>query len=193
MLADGLDDGAELWLKRGASDEESIDVGLADEFCAVSSIGRATVLDPGGCGNLSRDVLAQPGTDVGVGILGNCRGSRLSCADGPNGLVGNHDARPAGDGALYSIKLGLDNIIGLASFALLKSLTDAEDDLEAGTLGNGSFGCDHLIGLTVELATLGVTNKSPLKTKVLDLLSRDLSGKCTVSICADVLRRDKDT
>ena len=191
MLAHGLDDGAELGLKRGASDEESIDVLLADKVSAVAGVGGATVLDPSGSGNLSGDVLAQPGANVGVGILSDGWGGCLSSADGPDGLVGNDEVGPAGDGTLYSVKLSLDDIIGLTSFALLKSLTDAEDDLEAVGLGAGSLGSDHLVSLTVELSALGVTNKGPLKAEVLDLLSRDLSGEGTVATTANVLGSDK--
>ena len=59
-IADCLDDDGELWLKRGTTDEEAIDIWLGNQVSAVASVCGTAVLDPGGSGDVSVDVLAEP-------------------------------------------------------------------------------------------------------------------------------------
>ena len=51
MGVGGLDDVAELWLERGATDEEAVDVLLRDQFSAVLGVCRSSVLNSSGSGD----------------------------------------------------------------------------------------------------------------------------------------------
>ena len=55
-----LNDGTELGLERGTSNEEAIDVWLGDQLTAVTGVGGATVLDSRSSGHIGADVLGQP-------------------------------------------------------------------------------------------------------------------------------------
>jgi len=85
--ADNSDDLCELWLKRGSADEEAVDVGLGDQVCCVLGVGRSSVLDSCGVGDVIVDVLGEPPSDVSMGILSDSWGSCLSSADSPDWLV----------------------------------------------------------------------------------------------------------
>ena len=172
MLACSLDDDTELGLERCTTNEEAINVGLGDKITAVSSIGRTTVLDANLSGDFSGNVLGEPLAAVSVSILSDLRGGGLSSADGPDGFVGEDDGAPRVGGLLLDgIELSLEDIVGLSGLALLKSLTNAEDNLESGGEGTLDLDGDHLVGLTVLGATLRVSNDGPFEAEVLDLLS----------------------
>ena len=59
-LVDDSNNLPELWLKRGTSNEEAIDVWLGDQLTAVTGVGGATVLDSRSGGHIGADVLGQP-------------------------------------------------------------------------------------------------------------------------------------
>ena len=103
MSSTGSDDGSELRLKSSTSNEETIDIGLFDQGCAVTGVGRSTVLDSGSSSDLGRYGGGQPRADVGVSLLGDFRSSSLSSSNGPDGLVSDNNAAPVGDGVLESV------------------------------------------------------------------------------------------
>lgn len=69
-LLAGIDDVHELWLERGAANEETIDVGLLGQLLGIGGRHRATVLNAQTVGHILRDVLCQPLSQEGVHLLG---------------------------------------------------------------------------------------------------------------------------
>ena len=92
----GVDDGEELGLEGGASDEEAVNVLLLGQLLAVGAGDRATVDDAGGLGHGGGDILDEPLPQGGVDLLGLLRGGGLAGADGPHWLVGNDNVGPVG-------------------------------------------------------------------------------------------------
>ena len=127
-----------------------------------------------------------------MGVLSDSGGSGLAGADGPDRLVSDDDVGPGSDGSLDGIELSLEDIISVTGLTLLESLTDAKNCLKASSLSTLDLLGYDLIGLLVELSTLGVTNEGPLESEVLDLLSRDLASEGAVCVSADVLGCDSD-
>jgi len=97
-----------------------------------------------------------------VGVLSNGWCGCLAGTNGPDGLISDNDVGPILDGGLHSIKLLLEDVICLIGFPLLKSLTDAQNDLETSGLGALNLLRNGLISLIEELSTLGVANEGPL-------------------------------
>jgi hypothetical protein len=61
------------------------------EFCTVGSSDAAPVNDASGRCDSGGDGCGKVGADVGVCLLGLCRGGDFAGADSPNGLVGDDD------------------------------------------------------------------------------------------------------
>ena len=61
------------------------------KLLAVASVDRATVDDAGALRNGSRDGRRKVCTDICVSLLRLCRCRDLAGADGPDGLVCDHD------------------------------------------------------------------------------------------------------
>ena len=95
-LGDRLHDVADLRLEGRAAHQEAVDVRERRELGRVLSVRAATVLDADRVGRRAVDVGRDPFSDTFVRLLGLLRGSRFARADGPDGLVGDGDARPLG-------------------------------------------------------------------------------------------------
>lgn len=70
-------------LKTGATDQESVDIGLLGELLAVLLTHRATVDDTGVLGSLGGDGVAEPLADGSVNVLGLLGGSNLASSNSP--------------------------------------------------------------------------------------------------------------
>jgi len=127
-----------------------------------------------------------------VSILSNLWRGNLSGSNGPDWLISNDNLSPVGDALLGSIELSLEDIVGLLSLTLLKSLSNAEDGVEANLLGSCQLLGDNGVSLTIELSSLGVTNQGPLEVEVLHLVGADLTSEGSVLVGGDVLGRDLD-
>jgi len=192
VLGHSSNDLGELRLKGGTTNKEAINIGLANEGSGVSGVSRSTILDANLVSNVRGNILDEPGANVGVGSLGDLGGGGLSSSNGPHGLVSNDYLAPVVDGVSNGVKLLLENLIGLLGFTLGEGLTNAEDGVEAVFLGELALSGDDLVGLTVEGATLGVTDESPLDFKIFDLLSADFSSEGSVFVGGNVLGGDLD-
>jgi len=190
--AHNCDDLSKLWLERGSTDEEAIDVCLGDQFCCILRVGRSSILDSCGVGDVVVDVLGEPSSDVSMGLLSDSWGSCLSGADGPDWFVGKNDGLPVGNGTLEGFELLLEDAIGLSRLSVFESLSDADNGVQANFLGLLDLLCDELVGLALLLSTLRVTDESPFEFEVLDLVGAELSGEGTVLGGADVLGADLD-
>lgn len=173
-----VDNVDKLGLERGTANEVAVNVRLVVEGRGVLAVDRASVDDADVVGGILGDLLGNVGTDSGVDLLGIVRSGGKAGADGPDGLVGNHNLVP-----VLGVKLGnngvdlrLDNVNGLVGVALLEGLTNAENDRDTardsklGLLGN------ELVVLLDNSAALRVADDNPSGTNVLDLVNRNLTG-----------------
>ena len=122
-----------------------------------------------------------------MSILSDLGSGSFSSADGPDWLISNDDVRPVSNRGFDGIELCLKNIICSSSFSLFKSLSNTKNGFKSCTLSLGYLTGNDIICLTEELSSLGVSYKSPLKSKINNLLGTDLASKCAVAACADVL------
>ena len=124
----------ELWFEGGTSHEESINILLSNKSSYILGVSRTSILDSSSGGDLSRDVISQPLSDIGVSILGNLWSGGLSSSNGPHWLIGENNLSPVGDAVLDGVKLSLEDIVGLLSFTFSQSLSNTEDCVKARLL-----------------------------------------------------------
>jgi hypothetical protein len=167
---------------------------LTDKCTSVFTINRSSIKDSSGAGNILRDVLMKPSSDVSVSLLSLFWGGNLSGTNSPDWLVSNNNIAPLSLCKLVSNSLELSGIyfIGLAGLSLLKELTNADHDVHAVLDCNLGLDSDVLIGLTEEGSSLGVTSKSPLDANISELVSSDISSVSTSSILGYILSRNID-
>jgi hypothetical protein len=115
---------------------------------------------------------------------------KLQRLNAPDGLVGNDNLAPVLDLVRNSLELLGHNVDGLARLTLLQALTAAQNHTETVVGGCLCLASDEVVVLLEDLATLRVTEDGPGDTAVLELFRRDLTGKGTVGLVEDVLRRD---
>lgn len=125
-------------------------------------------------------------------LLGLVVGGDLAGADGPDGLVGNDDLGPVGDGGLEGSKLLADDLNGGAGLALLEALTAAPDGADAVLGGVLGLGRNDLVGLAEDGAALRVAEDGPVDVAILELGDADLAGEGTVGLVEDVLGGNLD-
>jgi len=80
--------------------------------------------------------------------------------------------------------------VGLSSFSLLKTLSQAYDSINTNLLGSGNLGGDIQVGFIVFGSSLGVADEDPVDTEVFNLLSADFSGEGAEGCGAHVLAGD---
>lgn len=142
-------------LERGASNEETVNIGLLGKLATVLLGHAATVQDSGLVGNLVTNSL-EPVSDSLVDLLGLLCGSDLASANGPDGLVGDNHLGPVGDLGLEGLELLAHNLNGLATLTLLQALTAAPNNTNAVLGGVLGLGCDNIVRLPEDSAALGV-------------------------------------
>jgi hypothetical protein len=113
--------------------------------------------------------------------------------DLPDGLVGNDDLAPVLDLVGNSLKLLGDNVDGGAGLPLLEALAAAQNNADATVEGSLGLAGNEGVVLLQDGAALGVTNKGPCNTAVLQLLGGDLTGESTVGLVVDILGGDLNT
>ena len=127
-----------------------------------------------------------------MGGFGNVRGSVLSSSNGPHWLIGDDHSVPVLYAILNCFKLGLQMIIGLSSFSLLKAFADADDAVEPNVLSLGDLLGYGLVVISEDIPSLRVTKNDPLDAKISELISADFSGVGSISLRAHVLSRNND-
>lgn len=80
--------------------------------------------------------------------------------------------------------------VGLSSFSLRKTLSQAYDSINTNLLGSGNLGGDIQVGFIVLGSSLGVADEDPVDTEVFNLLSADFSGEGAEGCGAHVLAGD---
>lgn len=89
-----------------------------------------------------------------------------------------------------SIKLALNNRVGLVGLSILEKFTDTCDDIEASSDSLFDFSCDDFVGFTVVLSAFGVSEDDPLQTEVFHLSRADLTCERTGTGGRSVLHGD---
>ena len=176
-------------LEGGAADEAAVDVGLGEELLGVGGLAGAAVEDRGVVGDGLAEQAGEDVADVGVDLFGLGRSGGLAGADGPDGLVGDDDLLHILGAEVGEDGLGLvfDDLEVLAGFALVKVLSDAEDDAEFGGEGEFDFLDELLVGLAVVLAALGVAEDGPLAADGLEHVDGDFAGVGALGVVGAVL------
>mmetsp|Transcript_3947 Transcript_3947/g.13498 ORF Transcript_3947/g.13498 Transcript_3947/m.13498 type:complete len:335 (+) Transcript_3947:41-1045(+) len=202
LLGDGGDDVDELGLHGRAADEEAVDVGLGGEVRRVGRVGRAAVLDADLVGGLLVDGAGDPVADGLVRLLGLLGRRRDARADGPDGLVGDDDARlvlealeDGNDVLELAHALGEDGVDALLADG--QRLADAEDAGEAVLEDVRELGGHERVRLRgrgqAELAAaLAVADEHRVHAHVLDLVHGHLARVGAAAAEVAVLRRDLD-
>jgi len=176
-----------LGLQAGTANQEAINVLLLGKVLAVLAVDAASVQDPGLLGDLVADVGLEPLADGGVDLLCLLDSGHLAGADGPDGLVGNHDLAPVADLGGDGSQLPLDDGDGLAGLALLERLAAAPDDVDASLGRELGLGGHNLVGLAEDGAALRVAEDGPADVAVLELGDADLASEGAVGLVKDVL------
>ena len=179
MLVYCFNDDLEIWSEGSSTDEEAINIFLFNELPAVLGIHRASVENSRGCGNFGRHFLGEPVSNVGVRLLSLLGSRDFAGADGPHGLVSNHDVAPLV--LLQLVRDGLQlpgiNPVSLAHFSLLEALADASHDRHS--IFNRHLGLDGhiLVCRSIFGSSLGVAGQRPVDADVFEHVSGDISGK----------------
>ena len=92
MLAGSSNDGSKFGLEGSTANEETVDIGLRDQDSGIASVSRATILDTGLAGNFTGELVSEPLADESMGLLSDLRGSSLTSADSPDGLVSDNES-----------------------------------------------------------------------------------------------------
>jgi len=186
----GTDDLLEALLERCATDEETVNVGLADQHSSVGISDGATVEDSDFLSGFLRNVLGQPCADGLVGLLSLLGGSNLASADGPDGLVSDDDLGPVVNFLSDGSELSGVNFVSLVRLTLINLLTDAGHDgetvaqSELGLLGN------NFVSLTKDVATLAVSENDPVDLGIDEHLSAEFTGVCAIVEKGGILSGD---
>ena len=186
-LVAGTHDFLEGVLEGGTANKESIDVGSHDQVSSILVSDGATVEDAGLLGGLGGHILSKPASNAVVGLLGLLWGGSHAGADGPDGLVGDHDVAPVIDLLADSVKLSGVDDIGLTTLALIELLADARHNGKTVLGGNLNLVGNDLVALAEDMASLAVPQDDPVKTEVLDHLRGGLTSVGTVSVEGAVL------
>jgi len=167
--------------ERGATNEETIDVGLSSKLISSGRSDRATIDDTDAVSNISRDVLTEPVTSPDVGLLSLIGSGSLASADGPDGLVSDDDTGPVLDlldASSKSSHLSGNDVLGV-SLTLSEEFTNAEDDVQAIVKSSDGLVSEKLVSLAKDVTTLAVAKKSPLEAKVSSSGGRELTSEST--------------
>jgi hypothetical protein len=176
------DDGREGVLKGSTANKEAVNIRLTDELSSVLVSHTSSVKDSDFIGCLLGYVFLYPLAHEIVGLLGLLRAGGLAGADGPHGLVGNNNLAPFWNLFTDGRKLTGIDLVGFTWFTLIKFLTDASHNGEASIDGKLGLLCDNLVGLSKDMASLGVTEDNPTDMVVKDHSSRHFAGVCAIAI-----------
>ena len=129
-----------------------------------------------------------------MNLLGLRRGRGLAGADGPDGLVGDHDVLEVLGGEVVQDGLRLlgDDVEVLFGLALVDVLAHAEDDLQAGLEGELRLDDELLVGLSVVLTALGVAEDGVLAAQGGEHVHGDFAGVGTLLMVRAVLGGEGD-
>jgi hypothetical protein len=155
----GIYDSGEIRRFEGSPpDQTTIDVGLNKQLGSIVWFDAATVQNSNFLCRSSTERITQSASYEAMYLLRLFRGGSASCADGPNGFVGdgNRCELLGGKPLQAAIELSEDNILNAPSFALFKRLTDADDRLKPRRKSPHSASIDTLIGLSKQQAALRV-------------------------------------
>ena len=159
LLFPSVDDTHEVsCLQRSAADKATINVRFSEQFRSVACLAAATVKDSGVVSNSLSVFLSDDATDVSMYFLCLVCRCGLACSDSPNWLISNYyilefflcEVENA------ALKLGLNDLVLLASLPFFKALADTEDYLQAILQREKYFLLQYLGSLCVVTTALRV-------------------------------------
>jgi len=118
-----------------------------------------------------------------MSFLSNFRGGSLSCADSPDGFIGDDDLGPILDTPLDCIELYLKHIMSVALFSLFKVLPYANNRMKAVLLAPLNLLRYNLVSFKEVLSSFAVPNDDPMKAEILNLLSTHLPSVTSCGSC----------
>ncbi len=121
------------------------------------------------------------------------RSCREPCTDSPDRLVCDHRFRECSHTKLFdhATELTPDNLKSPARFTLLLGLTDAEHRNKTTRLSRSELATNHLVTLTKNQATLGMTNENQGATGISQLTRSNLTRERTLNgLDCTILRTD---
>jgi len=144
----------ESWLKRGPSDQKSINILDFYEFIAIFLSHTASINNTSSFSLPSyfAQVLSDPSVDF-VNLLSS---SSLTSADSPHRFISQNDISPVWHFFSYRIKLSLYNCNGLTSLSFSQRLSEAENDFELVFEGDLYFLSNDLVSFPEMGASLWV-------------------------------------
>src|SRR6478752_5756705 len=176
-------------LQAGAPDEASVDVRLLHDPADVRGLDRPAVEDPQAVGRTVAVHLADALADRRADLLRVVRGRHLARADGPDGLVGDHEARDllGGEPVERAVELREREGHVLAGLAYVETLPDAHDRGHPGVERLVGLRVDQLVGLVVVHPALAVPDDDVGAAQLGQHGRGDLAGVGAVVVDGDVL------
>ena len=110
-------------------------------------------------------------------------------ADGPDGLVSDHDFAPVVDLLADGLQLSRVNGVGLAGLAFVKLLADACHDVQVLVERCLHLGGDDLVRFAENVASLAMAQDDPVETEVFEHGGACLTRVRTIIIERAILRR----
>mmetsp|Transcript_1543 Transcript_1543/g.3848 ORF Transcript_1543/g.3848 Transcript_1543/m.3848 type:complete len:293 (-) Transcript_1543:117-995(-) len=180
--------------ERCAADERAVDIGAGHELVDRVGSDGATVLDDHLLGRGGRVVGSEPLAHGRVSLLRLLRGGGEAGADGPHGLVRNHDVGELGlaDALQAAHELRGHDLVSAAVLALLLELAHAQDALQASGEHLARLLVDELVRLAEDSAALRVPREHVAAPHRLEHRRRHATGVRALVILADVLRAEAD-
>ena len=181
-------------LESCATDKTSVDVLLCEEFDCVRRFAAASVEDGQVFSDRGTELLLYNAADASMDLLCLlCRGG-LAGTDGPYRLIGDDDiGHILGRELVEDVhNLFLDDIEMPSFFPLGQVLAYAEDHLETCSKSKLHLLDELLIGLTIILPSLGMTEDGVGTTYGSKHISRNLTCVGTLGVVCAVLGGEDD-
>lgn len=122
-----------------------------------------------------------------MSLLSLLRRCSHTSSNGPDGLVSNHNLAPVIDLLADGHELSRVDSGSLTSLTLVKFLANTGHDVEVLVKRGLDLGCDDLVGLTEDVASLAVTENDPVEAEVLDHGGGRLASERSVAVKRTVL------
>src|SRR5262245_28767559 len=177
-----------------AADQRAVDVRLVQQGLHVFRFGTAAVLDGQSLGRRVSKELRKPPAHEYVGLLRLLRRGNSPRINRPDRLVSNHQPlhlvlRQVAQSPGYLV---VQHRLCLIGFAVLQSLTDAEDHVQTALQRKLHFGIDQIVLLTHQCPPLAVADNDIFAAGVEQHAGTDFSREGALGLRIDVLSAEGD-
>lgn len=181
----GLNDLGEGWFKRCTTNKETINIWLGDKLITVLVSDGSSVDNSDGRRSLFGDLSGKEFSDMEMDFLSLLWSGSFSGSDSPNWFIGNNNIVPLFSSQVkgdQGLKLTFNNLRSMSSFSLFQFLTNTEDYLKSLRKCQNSFLGNKFFALIIDSSSLRMSQDNPIKTQILDMVSRNFSSVGTVLI-----------